>query len=147
MMRLAVAPGPRAIAPEDRDSIEAYHRVYRQRVARLRLFNLLRELVRLVRGRLGIGQAEQGRAHHGPLGADAQVVAANVDRAFIVVAAGADWNPRRIERCIALARAASVLPVLVIAKADLARLPARTTSGGGTRPRIGSCTAWIQERS
>ena len=57
---------------------------------------------------------------------DAQVVAANVDRAFIVVAAGADWNARRIERYVALARAASVLPVLVITKADLAKSPGAT---------------------
>jgi ribosome biogenesis GTPase len=51
---------------------------------------------------------------------EAQVVAANVDSAFIVAAAGHDWNPRRIERYVALARAAGALPVLVIAKADLA---------------------------
>jgi ribosome biogenesis GTPase / thiamine phosphate phosphatase len=51
---------------------------------------------------------------------EAQVVAANVDYAFIVAAAGRDWNPRRVERYIALARAADTEPVLVIAKADLA---------------------------
>ncbi len=51
---------------------------------------------------------------------DAQVLAANVDYAFIVAAAGHDWNPRRIERYVALARAAQAEPVLVIAKIDLA---------------------------
>jgi ribosome biogenesis GTPase / thiamine phosphate phosphatase len=55
---------------------------------------------------------------------DAQVVAANVDYAFIVAAAGRDWNPRRVERYIALARAARTEPVLVLAKADLAADPA-----------------------
>jgi ribosome biogenesis GTPase len=54
---------------------------------------------------------------------EAQVVAANVDYAFIVAAAGHDWNPRRVERYIALARAAGTESVLVIAKADLAEDP------------------------
>jgi ribosome biogenesis GTPase / thiamine phosphate phosphatase len=51
---------------------------------------------------------------------DAQVVAANVDLALIVAAAGRDWKPRRVERYVALARAASVECVLAITKADLA---------------------------
>lgn len=55
---------------------------------------------------------------------EAQVVAANVDYAFIVAAAGRDWNPRRVERYVALAAAAGTEPVLVIAKADLAEDPA-----------------------
>jgi ribosome biogenesis GTPase len=55
---------------------------------------------------------------------EAQVVAANVDTAFIVTAAGRDWNPRRVERYIALAAAAGVRPLLVLTKADLAEDPA-----------------------
>jgi ribosome biogenesis GTPase / thiamine phosphate phosphatase len=62
-----------------------------------------------------------GEAAHDRI--DAQVVAANVDTAFIVAAAGRDWNPRRVERYIALARAAGVEAVLVLTKADLARDP------------------------
>jgi ribosome biogenesis GTPase len=54
---------------------------------------------------------------------DAQVVAANADAAFIVTAAVKDWNPRRVERYLALARSAGATPVLVITKADLARDP------------------------
>ena len=54
---------------------------------------------------------------------EAQVLAANVDCAFIVVAAGRDWNPRRLERYLALAREACVQPVVVITKADLAADP------------------------
>jgi ribosome biogenesis GTPase / thiamine phosphate phosphatase len=50
---------------------------------------------------------------------DAQVVAANVDIALVVCAAGRDWSPRRIERYAALARAASVPCALVVSKADL----------------------------
>jgi ribosome biogenesis GTPase / thiamine phosphate phosphatase len=55
---------------------------------------------------------------------EAQVVAANVDTAFVVTAAGRDWNPRRVERYLALARAASVEALLVLTKADLAHDPA-----------------------
>ena len=50
-------------------------------------------------------------------------MAANVDYAFIVTAAVRDWNPRRVERYLALVRSAAALPVLVIAKADLAGDP------------------------
>ena len=56
---------------------------------------------------------------------EAQVVAANVDYAFIVAAAGADWKPRGVERYVALALAANAQPVLVLTKADLAADPGR----------------------
>lgn len=51
---------------------------------------------------------------------DAQVVAANVDLALIVCAAGEDWNDRRIERYATLARASGARPLLAVTKADLA---------------------------
>ncbi|MGO8695660.1 MAG: ribosome small subunit-dependent GTPase A [Rectinemataceae bacterium] len=54
---------------------------------------------------------------------EAQVLAANVDSAFIVMAAGRDWNPRRLERYLALAGEAGVQAVIVITKADLAEDP------------------------
>ncbi len=54
---------------------------------------------------------------------EAQVLAANVDSAFIVIAAGRDWNPRRLERYLALAEEAGVRAVVVITKADLAENP------------------------
>ena len=49
-----------------------------------------------------------------------QVIAANVDWAFIVGAAGKDWNPRRVERYLTLAWESGAQPVLVITKTDLA---------------------------
>jgi ribosome biogenesis GTPase / thiamine phosphate phosphatase len=67
-----------------------------------------------------------GDAEHDRI--DAQVVAANVDTAFIVTAAGRDWNPRRVERYVALAKAARVDALLVLTKADLARDPAALLS-------------------
>lgn len=54
---------------------------------------------------------------------EAQVIAANVDLALIVAAAGRDWNPRRVERYFALAAASGASPILVITKADIAEDP------------------------
>ncbi len=49
-----------------------------------------------------------------------QVIAANIDTALIVAAAGRDWNPRRIERYGSLVWESGAQPVLVITKTDLA---------------------------
>jgi ribosome biogenesis GTPase / thiamine phosphate phosphatase len=51
----------------------------------------------------------------------AQVLAANVDVAFVVTSADRDLNPRRLERFVAVAAAGCAEPVLVLAKADAAR--------------------------
>jgi ribosome biogenesis GTPase len=52
-----------------------------------------------------------------------QVIAANVDTVFIVMAAGHDLNARRIERYLAIAHASGARPVIVINKSDLADDP------------------------
>ena len=49
----------------------------------------------------------------------AQVVAANVDVAFLVTAPTGDLNPRRLERYLTLAREGSIEPVVVLNKADV----------------------------
>ena len=51
--------------------------------------------------------------------AGGQVLAANVDMAWVVTALGRDVNPRRVERYLALAAAGGVDPVVVLTKADL----------------------------
>jgi ribosome biogenesis GTPase len=48
-----------------------------------------------------------------------QVVAANVDRVFIVTSANSDFNPRRIERYVAAIWESGASPVLVLNKTDL----------------------------
>ena len=48
-----------------------------------------------------------------------QVLAANVDMAWVVTALGPDVNPRRTERYLALAAAGGVDPIVVLTKADL----------------------------
>jgi ribosome biogenesis GTPase len=51
--------------------------------------------------------------------AEAQVVAANVDTVFLVTGLDLDFNVRRIERAVLLARESGVEPVVVLSKADL----------------------------
>jgi ribosome biogenesis GTPase len=49
-----------------------------------------------------------------------QALAANVDTAFLVTALDGDFNPRRLERWLALTRQAGAAPVVVLNKADVA---------------------------
>jgi ribosome biogenesis GTPase / thiamine phosphate phosphatase len=65
----------------------------------------------------------------------AQVLAANVDVAFVVTAADRDLNARRLERFVAVAGAGGAEAVLVLAKADLAAdLPAALAVVRGAAP-------------
>jgi ribosome biogenesis GTPase len=50
---------------------------------------------------------------------DEQVIAANVDTVLLVTGLDHDYNPRRIERYLALARQSGAVPVIVLNKADL----------------------------
>lgn len=52
--------------------------------------------------------------------ADEQVVAANVDTVFIVMALDRDFNLRRLERYLLLARESGAAPVILLTKPDLA---------------------------
>jgi ribosome biogenesis GTPase len=49
-----------------------------------------------------------------------QVVAANIDTVFLVSGLDGDFNPRRIERYLLLARNSAAQPVVILNKADLA---------------------------
>ena len=49
-----------------------------------------------------------------------QPLASNVNTALLVMGLDADFNPRRLERTIAMVRACDVAPVVVLTKADLA---------------------------
>jgi ribosome biogenesis GTPase / thiamine phosphate phosphatase len=57
-------------------------------------------------------------------GRDGQVVAANIDTAFLVASMNADFNVRRLERYLAVAYESGAQPVIVLTKADLAEDPA-----------------------
>lgn len=66
-----------------------------------------------------------GDSKRGPARGDAQVLAANVDVAFLVAAA-TDARAGRLERAAALAWESGAAPVIVLTKADLASDVART---------------------
>ena len=53
-----------------------------------------------------------------------QVVAANIDTVFLVSGLDGDFNPRRIERYLVVARESGASPVIVLNKADLVDDPA-----------------------
>jgi len=73
-------------------------------------------------------------------GSAAQVVAANVDIAFLVTALTGDLNSRRLERYVATAREGGVVPVIVLSKADLAAdegaLEAAREEAAGAAPGV-----------
>ena len=52
-----------------------------------------------------------------------QLIAANVDTLFIVTSCNQDFNIARLERYLALAREANVVPVIVLTKSDLTDTP------------------------
>jgi ribosome biogenesis GTPase len=53
-----------------------------------------------------------------------QIVAANIDTVFLVAGLDGDFNPRRIERYLLVARESGAAPVIVLNKADLSDNPA-----------------------
>jgi ribosome biogenesis GTPase len=59
------------------------------------------------------------RLHDGRDKVTRTVIVSNVDTALLVMGLDGDFNPRRLERFIALARLAGVEPVVVLTKADL----------------------------
>ncbi len=61
-----------------------------------------------------------------------QLIAANVDTLFVVASCNRDFNVARLERYLALAREAGVMPLVVLTKADLAE-DARSYVAAATR--------------
>jgi len=60
-----------------------------------------------------------------------QVVAANLDRVFVVTALGPDLSPRRLERFVAAVKASGAVPEIIVNKVDLAEsLPKATAVVG-----------------
>ena len=49
----------------------------------------------------------------------AQIIAANIDLGLLVCALNEDFNPRRLERYIAMCRAGNIQPIIILTKLDL----------------------------
>jgi ribosome biogenesis GTPase / thiamine phosphate phosphatase len=64
--------------------------------------------------------ASDGGRGDGPRAADEQVLAANVDVAFVVAGLDGDFNLRRLERYLAVAWSGGATPVVVLNKTDIA---------------------------
>ena len=75
---------------------------------------------------------------------EVQVVAANVDVAFLVASLNADLNPRRLERYLAAAWQSGADPVVLLTKADICPDPAeaatRVETGGAPMHILSSIT-------
>ncbi len=75
------------------------------------------------------------RIHDGRDKVERMVIVANVDTALLVMGLDHDFNPRRLERFLALARMAGVAPLVVLTKADLCRdVQARLAAVRGLLP-------------
>ena len=75
-----------------------------------------------------------------------QIIAANVDKVFVVSALDEDFSPRRIERYLAIAYESGAVPVVVLNKADLcsdpdARLAAASQAAPGCPVHLVSAMA------
>jgi ribosome biogenesis GTPase len=80
--------------------------------------------------------ADASRRSAGRL-ADEQVLAANVDVAFLVAGLDDDFNLRRLERYLAVAWSSGVTPVIVLNKADVALdLEGRLVAVGAIAPGV-----------
>lgn len=60
-----------------------------------------------------------------------QLIAANIDTAFIVTSCNQDFNVARLERYIALAFEAEVAPVIILTKSDLCEAPDQYVAEAG----------------
>ena len=70
-------------------------------------------VVHLFQRRSGLVRQAAGRR------TQAQVLAANVDKVFVVTSTGRDFNPRRVERYLVAVQGGGAEPIVVLNKADL----------------------------
>lgn len=95
------------IAPEERPAVGDWVLVQGASPDGLRMVALLPRFSAIKRGAAGEHYRQQ-------------VIAANIDTAFVVCGLDGDFNPRRIERYLLLVSGHGVQPVVVLTKADLA---------------------------
>lgn len=79
---------------------------------------------------VGKGNGYEGKS-------DVQIIATNVDTAFVVEAVDRDFNLNRIERYFAIARDGGVLPAVILNKSDLISAEEREAKIAEIRERFG----------
>ena len=77
------------------------------------------QIFRILPRRTVLARRLEGKREGGGAGGDEQVLAVNVDVAFLGTSLNESFNMRRLERYLALARDAGVRPVVLLTKADL----------------------------
>ena len=65
-----------------------------------------------------------------------QIIATNIDTAFVLMGLDGDFNPRRIERYLLLIAGSGVVPVIVLTKADLDADSARAADIAALREQL-----------
>ena len=85
----------------------------------------------LTRGRRLLRRQSLFKRRAAGAGRKLQLIAANVNTLFIVSSCNQDFNVARLERYLALAREARVLPIVVLTKADLADSPEEFARAAG----------------
>src|SRR5262249_2970637 len=82
------------------------------------------QIARILPRRTTLSRRLEGKREGGGAGGDAQILAVNVDLAVLGTSLNENFSVRRLERYLALARDAGVLPVVLLTKADLCDEPA-----------------------
>ncbi len=82
------------------------------------------QIARILRRSSTISRRLEGKREGGGAGGDEQLLAVNVDVAFLGTSLNDNFNLRRLERYLALAHEAGVVPVVLLTKADLCGDPA-----------------------
>jgi ribosome biogenesis GTPase len=77
------------------------------------------QISRILPRRTTLSRRLEGKREGGGAGGDEQLLAVNVDVAFLGASLNENFNVRRLERYLALAHDAGVVPVVLLTKADL----------------------------
>jgi len=82
------------------------------------------QIARILPRRTIIARRLEGKREGGGAGGDAQILAVNIDLAFLGAALNDNFSLRRLERYLTMARDANVQPVILLTKADCCADPA-----------------------
>jgi ribosome biogenesis GTPase len=147
--------GSYSLLSEDTEYLAELAGRFRHRAGGQAELPVVGDWVRAVTGAPGTGRAiihevlpRGSRISRGSAGnpTEEQVLAANVDTAFIVTSLDLDLNSRRLARYVTLARNGGVTPVILLTKADLCADPETAVTGvAAATPGVAvhAISAWL----